>query len=90
MSGVYLFGQADLETRRKVWNKARPLKKNGRKYDDSIWRIDVFGQVIRYDDYGDTGSTYGWMTGHVKGLGQGGEDSPDNLQALHWRNNHDE
>jgi hypothetical protein len=89
MSVVYLFEQAGLETRRKVWNKARPLKKNGQKYNESIWRIDVFGQVIRYDDYGETGSTYGWGVVCVKGDEQGGEDSADNLQALHWRNIHE-
>ena len=77
MSFFYLFKNADLETRLAVWNKARPLSKNERHYNHNIWRVDAHGQVIRYGDHGDPGSTYGWEIGHLL---------PAEEPSLQWKN----
>ena len=41
---------------------------------------------IRRDHYG-VFSKFGWQIDHIKPKSAGGDDSIDNLQALHWRNN---
>ena len=67
---------------KKVWQKA--IVTNNRNPD--IWRKDFAGAWIRYDQYG-INSRYGWVIDHIKPKKLGGEDSIENLQALHWRNN---
>ena len=67
---------------KKVWQKA--VVTNNRNPD--IWRKDFAGAWIRYDQYG-INSRYGWVIDHIKPKRLGGEDSIENLQALHWRNN---
>ena len=66
----------------KVWQKAVAV--NNRNPD--IWRKDFAGAWIRYDQYG-INSRYGWVIDHIKPKRLGGEDSIENLQPLHWRNN---
>lgn len=66
----------------KVWDKTE-------KVDDrnpEIWRKDFAGAWIRRDQYG-VCSKYGWVVDHIKPKSLGGDDTLDNLQALHWRNN---
>ena len=66
----------------KVWDKTE-------KVDDrnpEIWRKDFAGACIRRDQYG-VCSKYGWVVDHIKPKSLGGDDTLDNLQALHWRNN---
>lgn len=66
----------------KVWSGATVAK--GRNPD--VWRKDFAGAWIRRDHYG-VFSKFGWQTDHIKPKSVGGDDSIDNLQALHWRNN---
>ena len=56
-------------------------------FDGSIWRWDAFGSVIRWSDYGDRSSEYGWEIDHAVPSILGGGDGLHNLRALHWRNN---
>ena len=66
----------------KVWDKTE-------KVDDrnpEIWRKDFAGAWIRRDQYG-VCSKYGCVVDHIKPKSLGGDDTLDNLQALHWRNN---
>ena len=66
----------------KVWSGATVAK--GRNPD--VWRKDFAGAWIRRDHYG-VFSKFGWQIDHIKPKSAGGDDSIDNLQALHWRNN---
>jgi hypothetical protein len=40
-----------------IWEQAAPIP----GCDKAVWRCDDDGRVIRWDDYRDTVSTYGWM-----------------------------
>lgn len=44
-----------------VWNKATIVE--GR--DPKEWRMDPCGDLIRWDDYADEGTCYGWEIDHV-------------------------
>jgi hypothetical protein len=60
-----------------------------------MWRQDPFGALIRYTDYGDRSSDYGWEVDHripVAAFGIDDSVMPTfwqflNVQALQWRNN---
>ena len=56
-------------------------------YDPNHVRKDAFGWFIRWSDYGDRTSEYGWEIDHIQPTTLGGADVLGNLRALHWRNN---
>jgi len=66
-----------------AWNKAQIVP--GR--DSNMIRKDACGAWIKWVDYGDTNSEWGWEIDHIHPVARGGTDHPDNLQALHWKNN---
>ncbi len=66
-----------------VWNKAAVVP----GYNPSELRKDRCGAWIRFADYGNINSDFGWEIDHDKPLAKGGTDEPNNLQPLHWRNN---
>lgn len=66
-----------------VWLKASTLI----NVDASIWRVDACGALIKFSDYGNTNSKYGWEIDHKNPVSNGGSDDLWNLQPLQWRNN---
>lgn len=66
-----------------VWNKGHIIP----GYDSNIWRRDDFGHAMRYSDYGDRNSTYGWEIDHIVATTLGGGDHLGNLRPLHWKPN---
>lgn len=66
-----------------VWVKAFPIP----GYDPNIYRRDRFGTVIRYSDYGNLNSLYGWQIDHTYPSSKGGSNSYPNLEPLNWKNN---
>ena len=67
-----------MEQREKVWAKAHPIA--GR--DPSIWRRDDDCRTIRYADFGDRTSQYGWEI-EVLPFAQG-TDELVHLKPVHW------
>lgn len=78
-----LTGDTDHQRKIAAWQKAHPQV----GYDPAIYRKDDHGWWIKWADYGDRHSTYGWEIDHRRPTVLGGSDSIANLRALHWRNN---
>ena len=66
-----------------VWSKGAVIV--GR--NSGIWRRDEYGNAIRYGDYGNRNSDYGWEIDHIVPVASGGSDALINLRPLHWRTN---
>ena len=73
----------DYFRRLEVWYKGKPAA--GR--DPAEWRIDDYGNLIRFSDYGDRNSPYGWEIDHHFPSVLGGGDGISNLRPLHCRKN---
>lgn len=72
--------------KQQVWNKAKEIP----GFNSSIYRQDFAGAWIKYEDYGKNTSdtNFGWEIDHKIPKAQGGNDNLNNLEPLHWHNNH--
>ncbi len=68
---------------RAVWNSGIPV----RGYDATQWRRDRFGHIIRYADYGNDQSPFGWHVDHIIPSERDGYDGLSNLEPLYWKSN---
>lgn len=66
-----------------VWTKGTVIP----GFDANVWRYDAFGTVIRFSDYGNRSSQYGWEIDHIVPVALGGTDALANLRPLHCSNN---
>lgn len=73
----------DLLHRQIVWSKTTPIP--GR--DHAVWGMDDYGLVLRFADYGDRDSAFGWEIDHTTPRALGGSDEYSNLRPLHHRTN---
>jgi hypothetical protein len=66
-------------TKRAVWNKGQVIE----GYPSETWRRDKYGKAIKWPEYGNRESDFGWEIGRAEN-----EKSNDlsNLQLLHWKN----
>ncbi|HEX4273315.1 MAG TPA: hypothetical protein VHZ32_18125 [Rhizomicrobium sp.] len=84
-----ILGLGAIETKKlAVWSKGATIFQNGVHHDPAIWRHDAHGNVIRYSDYGDRNSKYGWEFDHYPlPASLGGNDDLSNLRPLHYAAN---
>lgn len=66
-----------------VWKKAKPIR--GR--DPRQTRRDEKGNVIKYSEYGNRDSEFGWEIDHIRRTSRGGSDRLSNLRPLQWEEN---
>jgi len=62
-----------------VWAKGRIIP----NFDSKIWRWDICGKVIKYEEHGNTNSPYGWEIDHINPIAKGGPDTIENSQPLY-------
>ena len=73
----------DHVTVKTVWNTGIPII----GYDATMWRRDPYGHIIRFVDYGDEESIYGWHIDHIRPVSLRGFDGLLNLEPLYWKTN---
>ena len=73
----------DIATIAYIWSKAATIPGK----DPSTFRKDKCGAEIKYLEYGNRQSIYGWEVDHILAVSKNGDDSLANLQPLHWQNN---
>jgi 5-methylcytosine-specific restriction endonuclease McrA len=66
-----------------VWAKATPIA----GYDERIWKRDICGRSMKFDQHGNRQSETGWEIDHINPVSNGGGDEINNLQPLNWNNN---
>jgi hypothetical protein len=62
-----------------VWNKGEKI----RGLDPNIWRNDIFGNKINYNEHGKV-TKYGWDIDHYIPKAKGGSNDISNLFAVHY------
>lgn len=73
------------ETKKAVWAKAQEVL----SLNKNTWRYDKCHKKVKWEDYGNRNSDYGWEIDHINPVANNGSDELENLQVLYWKNNAD-
>jgi hypothetical protein len=71
-------------TKRRIWAKALEVPWS----DPALVRKDRFGYLMRYSDYGDHASSFGWEIDQLIPMALGGSEDEWNLEPLNSLMNH--
>lgn len=72
------------DLKRAAWARTTPVAGQPNSWE---FRKDCRGHLIRYADFGNRHSPFGWELDYIVSRAFGGSSDPDNLQALHWKAN---
>jgi hypothetical protein len=72
------------DLKRACWARTSPVAGQMNAWD---FRKDPFGNVVRYTDFGNRHSPFGWEIDYIVPRSLGGSSAPENLQVLHWKAN---
>ena len=70
------------DLKRAAWSKTTPVSDQPNAWE---FRKDARGNLIRYNDFGNRHSPFGWELECIVSRAAGGSTDPSNLQALHWK-----
>lgn len=70
------------DLKRACWARTSPVSGQLSSWE---FRKDCLGNLVRYSDFGNRHSPFGWELDHIVSTKLGGSMDPDNLQALHWK-----
>lgn len=76
-------GDWSLKEKRRVWEKGNVI----RGYSPDAWRSDIYGMGMKWSEFGNRFSNYGWEVDHINPVSNDGDDKITNLQPLQWENN---
>ena len=65
------------DLKRAAWARTSPV--SGQQGNSWEFRKDCLGNLVRYTDFGNRHSPFGWELEYIGSL------SPENLQALNWK-----
>ena len=70
------------DLKRACWARTSPVSGQLNSWE---FRKDCLGNLLRYADYGNRHSPFGWELEFIVPAKHGGSTDPSNLQALHWK-----
>ena len=70
------------DLKRAAWSKTSPVSGQMNSWE---FRKDAMGNLVRYADFGNRHSPFGWELEYIVSRALGGNTDPENLQALHWK-----
>jgi hypothetical protein len=70
------------DLKRLAWARTSPV---GCQLNSWEFRKDCLGNMVRYADFGNRHSPFGWELDYIVSRSLGGSTDPANLQALHWK-----
>ena len=71
------------ELKRAAWSRTSPVSQT--QLNAWEFRKDCLGNLVRYADFGNRHSPFGWELDYIVARAMGGSTDPENLQALHWK-----
>ena len=71
------------DLKRAAWARTSPVSGQPNAWE---FRRDCLGNLVRYSDFGNRHSPFGWELELITKLAAAGQ-GPDNVQALHWKVN---
>ena len=70
------------DLKRAAWARTSPVSNSLNSWE---FRKDAMGNLVRYADYGNRHSPFGWELDLIVPRSVGGSTDAENLQALHWK-----
>lgn len=70
-----------IEDKKTIWEKGNYIT----GYEASEWRRDKYGNEIKWEEYGNKKSKFGWEIGQINLISNGVVNSIVNLHPLHWK-----